>query len=71
MNTFVLVLMLFESFTFGGAATPKLRRQGLEVRDQRSVSASDSQPPAPVCSTDENGELTCYPIDASDKFRNR
>ena len=71
MTTFFLILMLIDSLTFGGAPTPKLRKakQRSVVSDQWSASAPDSRTPSPVCFTDGEGNVTCYPIDQADKFK--
>jgi hypothetical protein len=66
MIQFLLVLVLLDAAMFGGAPTPKLRRA--RVVEVRAATPCAPQPtPSPSCTADENGELTCYPIDDGGK----
>jgi hypothetical protein len=65
---FFLILLLLDSFEFGYAPKPRLHKVQA-VQAVASSPAHDCRPLAPVCFTDEEGNLTCYPVDQSDKFK--
>lgn len=70
MTTFFLILFLLDSAQFGYAPKQRMRRVSVPgAVATGSSEASTSTTPSPVCTTDENGELTCHPIDQADKFR--
>lgn len=59
-SLFAIGLMLAES---------RMEQQAVSAPDSRVLTAAADPEPSPVCSFDENGEPTCYPIDQADKFR--
>lgn len=63
---FILILFLLDSLMFGYAPKPRLRRVPQRLETSSQLPVAPAPPPSP-CVDSGNGEISCFPIDDSDK----